>query len=188
MMAACESKDASNSTVICNKGDIILTKHNLDNTYEVRLKIKSSHTNLVPFINLDLYDLIMKLNPDILDDIKIEKLGENKAKVLYLFKPMIEGMGIATPYIYTHIQMETHDNTVMYKSHNLKYDMNDVNYKQLIDNGSILFIKIINNNEIDIVYSFSIDLDQDMPKYLENYIGVLIKRLFYRVKQHFNYI
>lgn len=188
MMATCESNDASNSTVICNKADISLTKNNSDNTYEVRLNIKSDRTNLVPFINLELYDLIMKLNPDILDDIKIEKIGENKANVLYLFKPMIEGMGIAKPYIYTHIQMEKHDNTVMYKSHNLKYNMKDANYKQLIDNGSILFIQIINNNEINIVYSFSIDLDKDMPKYLENYIGVLIKKLFYRVKRHFNNI
>ena len=47
MMTACETKDTSNSTVICNKGHISLTKNNSDNTYEVRLKIKSQHTNLV---------------------------------------------------------------------------------------------------------------------------------------------
>ena len=187
MIATCETKDTSNSIVVCNKGNIVLTKNKLDDRYEVRLNVKSN-ADLTDYINLDFYELIMKLNGDILDDIKIEKIGTNKANVLYLFKPMIEGMGIAKRFIYSQIQMEKFGNKVMFKSQNLNYDMKDENYKQLIDEGSLLFIEIVNDNELNIVYSFSIDLGEVLPKYLENYIGVLIKKLFYRVKMHFNNI
>ena len=100
----------------------------------------------------------------------------------------IDGMGIAKRFIYSQIHMEKYGNKVMFKSQNLNYNMKDENYKQLIDNGSLLFIEIVNNHELNIVYSFSIDLGEVLPKYLENYIGILIKKLFYRVKMHFNNI
>ena len=86
----------------------------------------------------------MQLNGDILDDIKLEKIGDNKGNVLYLFKPMIDGMGIAKRFIYSQIHMEKYGNKVMFKSQNLNYNMKDENYKQLIDNGSLLFIEMIN--------------------------------------------
>ena len=74
--------------------------------------------------------------------------------------------------------------------HNIQYiskPSNDkvVNFSRsepVISNFASFDINIVDDHTMDVKYLYHIDLDEQLPKSMENIAGILIKKLFWRFK------
>ena len=170
--------------LICNKHNIILSTTNKKNEYLLTFKIHNPRIYIGAFTGWKIYDLIYTLNRDILEDMKITIKENNIRTYSYLFKRFGAELGILQRCL-------TLDMTsVSSGEHNIQYiskPSNDkvVNFSRsepVISNFASFDINIVDDHTMDVKYLYHIDLDEQLPKSMENIAGILIKKLFWRFK------
>lgn len=80
---------------LCKKHKILLQKDKNSNTFYLAFESKNKHIDIPSIINFTMYELIGKLNEDVLEDIRIEKRhSDHDVEVLFLFKQFGQEVGI----------------------------------------------------------------------------------------------
>ena len=81
-----------NNTLVCDKGEMILSSYLLDNKKSYKLcfslnNINSSKINLPNLLSHNIYELLDKINPDLIEKIKIMKIyNQDSADILIVLK------------------------------------------------------------------------------------------------------
>jgi len=144
---------------------------------------KTPKLNLDELTSIKIYDLMKKLNEDIFEDILItNQKDKNEADILMLFKQFGKELGIGKKYLFVHTKKTTNDNIIHIDSNSVSKKLElSKNYEEITSNYLELVVK---NNEdyIDINYKFDMNINEDLPLYMENLIGFLMKKVFYRLK------
>ena len=82
---------------VCNKGNMLLEVDK--DTREYRLTynmIDLKRLNIEEFLSFKMYELIQRLNPDLIEDIQvIKKHSENEIDVFFKFKNIAKELGMA---------------------------------------------------------------------------------------------
>ena len=78
--------------------------------------------------------------------------------------------------------LEQDGNQIRLLSRSIKTDISVPNCQEVKSNYSNLSVDFITEHNINIKYEFNIDIEEDLPSYMENIIGFLMKKIFYRVK------
>lgn len=175
---------SANYKTVCNKHDIYLKRNKTENTYLINFMVKNENVDLPNIINFKLYDLLFQLNKDILEHVKIiEQPSSNEAHILFLFKQFGKELGIKKKYMFVKTNIEISNNTIIFHSTSMKYEGDlTKGYDMLHDNCSDLRIFINNKHDIHFIYKFNIMMKDKLPIYMENLIGLLMKKIFYRLK------
>lgn len=170
-----------NKKIICSKNDIILTK--INNDFNISFKLKYNK-NIFKFLNSKLFILIGELNKEIIEDVKVvNKISNNENDVLYVFKRFGSELGISKKHLL--IKTLFHNNN----NNNIEIIGKNININKIINNTepidchfSKLIISNINNDFININYDFNMTINEDLPIYMNNIIGILMKKIFLNLK------
>ena len=174
--------------------------------------IDSSKINLTNFLSHNIYELLDKINPDLIEKIYILKVyNDDAADILILLKHIAKEVGIKQKYIifYTKRTIDYQNNTLFFTNQDINLidenlvkqylesiDLDKNKYESILykfgtikislTNTSILELSDENNtNKIvntDFETHFQLIMKDKLPIYMENLIGLMIKKIFYNLK------
>lgn len=171
--------------LICNKYDMPLKFCEDSNLYSLDFNI-NKNLDVDKFTNLEIYNLISNINKDLIENIKIiSDLNSDEIKLLILFKRLFKNIGIPQKYLLIKITKKKTDNLVEFISEDTEDIENSckdliINADKILCNFSKLSITKL-DNKIKCNYLFNIDIKEELP-FLENYLGLLIKKISYNLK------
>ena len=171
--------------LLCDKYAVKLFNTNKRHEYSIRFNCCNDNYDLSKLLNYNLYKLLAELNPDLIEKIEIttDELNSNNKNILFMFKSPGQGLGMLNKYMHVTTHQEIYDKKIIFRSTdtNKKVEL-PKNYEKVTCNYSELTITVNSIHNIDFVYDFHIDLHEDLPKYMENLVGYMMKKLLYKLK------
>jgi hypothetical protein len=205
------------NTLVCDKGNMLLYSYLKDNTKTYKLtfsmnNIDSSKINLTNFLSHNIYELLDKINPDLIEKIHILKIyNDNEADILMILKHIAKEIGIKQKYIIFNTKR-----IIDYKNNSIFFTNKDINlinenlvkeylqsinleknkYEAILYNFGTIKISLTNTNILelsnenntnkivntDFETHFQLIIKDKLPIYMENLIGLMIKKIFYNLK------
>jgi hypothetical protein len=215
----CETSYNNENNIVCNKGNILLKSYlnqeNNKKAYNLSFNINNINPNKINFENLlnhNIYSLLEKINPELIDKIHILKVyNDDAADIIIILKNLVKDLGIKQKYIlfYTKRKIDLENNIIYYSNYDINFmdvdlayhytDMLklDKNYEPLIYYLGSIQIKIknikitdiytkineINNVDLEFDTKFQLLMEDEVPLHMQDIIGLMIKKLFYNLKQ-----
>jgi hypothetical protein len=104
--------------------------------------------------------------------------------ILFVFKRFGTEIGISQKYMHTLIERRLENDKIIFtsKSIPLSQEIPETCESVCSDNASLV-VDTNNPHDIKILYDFHMDLQEDLPIYMENISGLLMKKIFIRLKQ-----
>uniref|UniRef100_A0A6C0AYV5 Uncharacterized protein n=1 Tax=viral metagenome TaxID=1070528 RepID=A0A6C0AYV5_9ZZZZ len=175
----------SDNKIICNKNNMSLIKYLNTDTNHFCIEfdfLKKNNLDINTIINYNLFNFIGLINKDIIEKAEIvDKISEYEANTLYIFKRFGQEVGISKKYIFLNSIINYHDNFITIISKSIPYTKN-ISEKPIISPEMTLIISNINNQNVNINYNFKISIDEELPIYMQNILGILMKKIFYNFK------
>jgi hypothetical protein len=176
--------------IICNKSDIILTK-NKDNSYNLNFNIDNNNINiLLQYKSVDLLniylDFLKNSNSGIIERIIILNKKNNKITYCIIFKQFGADFGIKQKFLCVKTESNILTNCIKINSSSIKYNLNEFtelkNCEEIYSKYGNLQISKNLYDKINVTYNFDIDFNEDLPIYMENLVGLFMKKLFINFK------
>jgi hypothetical protein len=177
-------------SAICDKHNIKLTsiKEGETTSFKLRFEVKNSAYNLHNAIGFKLFHLLGELNKDIVDETYMEPYDETSSIINtgIIFKQIGKDFGITQKYIFSKIERTSiDDNCFRFVLSQIDKPISVTVPKKsesAVKSSSILDIKMNSLHHATFTYCFSIEFDEDTPIYMDNMPGMLMKKIFYRLK------
>ena len=185
-MQSVEEFENNKYQLVCNKEDMILKVNKEDNIYMLDFETKNNNFDLDKLMDFKIYDLIQKLNEDIIEKIEILKQNSNdEIELLFIFKRFGKSAGIPQKYLLLKTLRQKMNNLILFKSEDCKYEIPTMtnHVAQRMDCKFAQLTIIPYSNKLRMNYKFSINMKEDLPIYMENILGLMMKKIFYRLKQ-----
>jgi hypothetical protein len=169
--------------------------------------LNTSKVNIDTLLSTAIYDLIEKVNVELIEKIFIlDTISEYETDVCILLKHIAKEVGIKQKYVLfrTTKYLNNLNNNVTFYNKDLIYDHKDLittylksinldteKYEAMIFNFGKTHITLIDEPMLDnvdklISVKFSMDfqltIEDDLPIYMNNMIGLIFKKMFYNVK------
>jgi galactitol-specific phosphotransferase system IIB component len=209
-MSYCE-ENRFQPKLICNKGDMTLTeiKNYNYNTKSYNLaftiqNIDNAVTNVNNLTGLEIYNLLEKQNNELIEQIVILNETGNEADICILIQHIAKEIGIKQKYILfrTTKIVNNFNNSVTFYNKDLRLICEQLkedylkqlglvnsNYEALIYNYGKTQITVQKDNNECMSVKFNIDfqvtIDDDLPLYMENMVGLMFKKMFYNLKNYY---
>ena len=180
-----ESIETAQYATICNKYNMPLRFDKNSKCYTLKFNCKNSHFNFDELISFNIYNLIEKLNPDLIHKIEILKeYSKDEIDVLFIFKRVGAELGLAQKYMALHVEKKQIENNIYINSSHINYskDNFEKRLEPLICEFSEMILYNTHLSMLDLYYKFNINTNEDLPIYMENYIGLMIKKIFFNLK------
>ena len=172
---------------LIEKNGIKLTKIT-STKFNLTFDINNNNIILPSIINFDLIHLIIKLNPNIFENIESESESESETnkKINILFKDIFSDIGFPQYYISLNINKSVLDtNKIVFTSYS--YDNKLICYPNDVEllsvNNITISFEIINNHFIKINGEVTLSENQCVHSLAEKLIGNIIYNIFIRLKQ-----
>ena len=184
-----------NENKICKKHNIILKKNKEENTFSLKFNITNNNIDISKIINMDIFILFHKLNKKVIEEAKILRTNSDNTNltILYIFKQFGQELGIPKKFMKLEIKQYTENGNIFFHSKtptyietqavNDNFENNLKKCQEIKSNFSNLNITNIKTNSADFEYLFNMDINEDLPIYMENLIGVLMKKIFINIKE-----
>ena len=206
-----------NNILVCDKGNMLLHSYLKDNTKTYKLtfsmnNIDSSKINLTNLLSHNIYELLDKINPDLIEKIHILKnYNDNEADILMILKHVAKEIGIKQKYIIFNTKriIDYENNSIFFTNKDInlinenlvKEYLQSINleknkYEAILYNFGTIKISLTNTNILelssenntnkivntDFETHFQLIMKDKLPIYMENLIGLMIKKIFYNLK------
>ena len=172
--------------VICNKENMILKLNKEENIYMLDFETINKNFDLDKLMDFKIYDLIQKLNEDVIEKIEIlNQNRDNEIELLFIFKRFGKSAGIPQKYLVLKTQRQKMDNLILFKSEDSKLNieaMNNHTAQRMTCKFAQLTI-IPFQKKLRMNYKFNIDIKEELPIYMENILGLMMKKIFFRLKK-----
>jgi uncharacterized protein YkvS len=156
------------------------------NQYKLNFSMENNNIILSKIIDFNLIKLIYDLNGDIYERVNIEKLNENQVIATLLMKNLFEDLGLPQRFTYIHIHRTIEDDKIMFTSKSIKGCRPEGVPKEAeimaIEDMNIT-CNIITNHKVTISLNIIFDADFNIPSFVEKIVGVIVGKIFKRVKQ-----
>lgn len=186
-----------NFKTICFKEKMHLKRDKNNNIYLLQFYAENSKVNLYTMINLDIYNLMFTLNKDNFEKIEIhdgisssssyrdKNKNINEVNVLFLFKPFAADLGIKPKYMYVRVTEVCESNKKTYTCVDIDYPNPEElkKYDKVVNTISSMVVNFESYNKINISYIFKLELSHSLPIYMENMMGLIMKKVFLNLKQ-----
>ena len=164
----------------------VLMTHNKEKK-EINLKLYIENKNIdIHILNdFNIYKILGKLNDSLLENVLFKEKTKHNSKILFLFKPINKDLGIGPKYMYLNARkVETKNNIKIICENEILNDIenNYHNYKPIMCNLSIINIEFINKHKAQINTLFQININEELPIYMENLPATMMKKIFYNLK------
>jgi hypothetical protein len=171
---------------VCTKEQVYLKREKSCNIFLLQFNLENKKKNLHDIINLNMYDLLFNLNKANFEKIEIKKwISANEIEVLFLFKPFGKELGIKPKYMYIRTIANITNEKHIYTSVDIDYPYAEElqNYEKVKNIISTMIINFESNHKININYIFKFELAHTLPIYMENILGLIMKKMFLHLKQ-----
>ena len=171
---------------VCTKEQVYLKREKSCNIFLLQFNLENKNKNLHDIINLNMYDLLFNLNKANFEKIEIKKwISPNEIEVLFLFKPFGKELGIKPKYMYIRTIANITNEKHIYTSVDIDYPYAEElqNYEKVKNIISTMIINFESNHKININYIFKFELAHTLPIYMENILGLIMKKMFLHLKQ-----
>ena len=171
---------------VCTKEQVYLKREKSCNIFLLQFNLENKKKNLHDIINLNMYDLLFNLNKANFEKIEIKKwISPNEIEVLFLFKPFGKELGIKPKYMYIRTIANITNEKHIYTSVDIDYPYTEEvqNYEKVKNIISTMIINFESNHKININYIFKFELAHTLPIYMENILGLIMKKMFLHLKQ-----
>ena len=180
------------TTTITPPSNILLNKHGLvcckegAHEYSITYIIKNNNIVLSSILNFDLIELIYRLNPDIYEDVHLDKLNDNEATVVVIFKHLFEDLGLPQTYSYLHIVKTTENDKLIFTTQSICSERPSrvpINAMRAPLHKVSTECTIIHPHEVHFKQYIFLNPKFNLPPFLEKIIVTIISKLFRRIKQ-----
>jgi len=182
---------------ICFKEKMHLKREKNNNIYLLQFLAENKSVNMYNIINLEIYNLMFTLNKDNFEKIEMHSMESttlssgtenkniNEVNVLFLFKPFASDLGIKPKYMYVRVKEVCEPNKKTYNCVDVDYPNPEElkNYDKIINTISSMVVNFESYHKINISYIFKLDLSHSLPIYMENIMGLIMKKVFLNLKQ-----
>lgn len=156
------------------------------NCYKLNFSMENNNIILSKIIDFNLIKLIYDLNADIYENVFIEKINENEVIATMLMKHLFEDIGLPQRFSYTHINKFVEDNKITFLSNSIKssrpHGVPADSELMAIENMTII-CDIITSHKVNFSLNIIFEQDVTVPSFLEKVVGVIVGKIFKRVKQ-----
>ena len=174
-----------NYQIVCNKQNMPLKLDKVNNNYLLDLEIKNNNYDLNKLMDFQIYNLIQTVNPDIIENIEIvSQPSPDEIEVLFLFKRFGKSAGIPQKYLFLKTTRQKNNNFILFSSSdsiNIPPNMSN-HVAQKMDCKFFQLTVLPFQEKIRLNFIFNIDVKEDLPIYMENMIGLMMKKIFYNLK------
>ena len=174
-----------NIVKICSKCDVLLERNKLNNDFIVSFIIKNDNVSLNHIADYSFFKILSDINDDVLEEvvINVDEINDKYSEMFFLFKPVAKEFGILSKCMSLKTVKEECDNHITFESKNFDYIPDSMrHYDKITCNNSKLDIEIINEHLLHVKYSFNIDIHEELPFYMQNLIGMLMKKILLKSK------
>lgn len=178
----------NNTKIISEKNGMKLVRTN--NQFIFSCVIENKNIYLDKIINFDLIKAIFDINGDIYEKVIMSKLDENNAEYVLIMKHFFADIGL--PQRYYHFIMKKkinlEENTIIFNSDTIcdrKPEYIDKKIEFLPIDKMICECKFTSQERNKMMFSALILFDNKLsiPEYVEKVVGVIVNKIFMRVKQ-----
>jgi hypothetical protein len=178
------NENNSSQSIILFEKDGLVFKKIKDKHYNLSFVISNNNIILFKIIDFPLMKLIYELNPDVYEKINLERINEDEANLILVMKHFFEDLGLPQRYIFIHINKIIYENSVLFESVSIKDyrpdivgDCEQMAIKKMTTICGCSTPHIMNFN-IDVIFE---DYTK-IPPFVEKMIGMIINKIFMRVK------
>lgn len=173
------------SKIIYEKDGMIFTKID-DKKYCLTFSMENKNILIANIIDFNLFKLIYELNGDIYERVDLQKLNENQALVTLLIRHLFEDLGLPQKYSYLHMTKTVNNHQIIFRSQSIHSERPE----GVPDEAELMAMKE-NIGVCDIVtphkmnFSFTVQFEDyvEIPQFAEKMVGILLNKIFKRVKQ-----
>jgi len=174
--------------LVCDKEDMTLKRNDDNNAFTLAFTVRNNNISLRNIINFKIYELMFALNKDVIEKIDtINMRDDGSIDVLFIFKRFGSELGMAQKYMLLNTKREELNDEIRIVSESIRHDKGTITdavsgCEVVTSEYANLSVKLYSEHEADVCYSFHMDLDDDLPTYMENIVGMLMKKIFFRLK------
>ena len=170
-----------------NGVNLYMLKENEKAKFRLSFQLSNPNYDLNKAIGFKLFALMAELNKDVIEKVVLTPYDETTTEVDMglLFCRFGADFGLAQKYIYSHSSMKKNDNKTTIVSVQTKKPVNFVvpeRTEPAIGSSSILELQLYTKHTGTVVYDFILDLEDDVPIYMEKMPGKLMHKVFSRLK------
>ena len=181
---------------IDDKQNMLLEYNKDTNIYSLLFDVTNKNNkNVNLLLDNSIYNLLKQLNPEIIYDVDTIITENNENIILFIFTEIGKELGLKQKYMFLHNIKEHKENTIFFNTKSIT--KNELIKTQLLSNNLLnkvnslqeveckfanLTITFKENNIFNLHYLFNINLNENLPKHLENMIGLLMKKVFLNLK------
>ena len=162
-----------------------------DNAFNLLFDVENSKLALPSLISFDLVKLIYDLNSDIYVSNNLQKIpAKNAAIITLLMKHFFEDLGLPQRYSHIYMTQETKENQIVFNGCSIH---NDSKPHGIPEEAELMPIKymvitcdIITHHKVDFNCSIVFEEYLKIPPFAEKLIGIMLHKIFTRVKKFIN--
>jgi hypothetical protein len=156
------------------------------NHYKLNFSMENKNIMISKIIDFNLIKLIYDLNSDIYEKVHIETLNENQVVTTLLIKHLFEDLGLPQRFSYNHISKFVEERRITFLSKSIKSQRpegvpNDAELMAIED--MTIICDIITNHKAVFSLNILFDSELNVPAFVEKIVGVIVGKIFKRVKQ-----
>lgn len=176
--------------IICDKDDIVLKYYDdydeysdVDEYFTIDFQlINKLNLNMKDIINYKLFNLVGIINKDIIEKSEIVNfISDKEIDILYIFKRFGADLGISKKYSFFKTIIEYNNDQIIITSKSIPY-LENINAEPIICRDTKLYVNNLDKLQIDIHYKFNINIEEELPVYMKNILGILMKKIFKNFK------
>lgn len=166
-----------------------LRRNKENNIFSLEFNAANDHYNVQSMVHFGLYNLLYELNKDVMEKLEIvNQTSANEIDVLYVFKKFNSDIPMKRKYMYLNTvhQVSADGTEIVFTSKSIPYPMHDsmvrADYELISTPLSILKFNAVTPHMLQVAHMFKMNVDDDLPVYMENMLGVVMKKMFYKLK------
>jgi hypothetical protein len=156
------------------------------NKFNLTFDLNNNNIFVSSIINFDLIQLICKLNPNVIENIIINKETETNVKINMLLKDLFSDLGLPHYYLALNINQTNQDtNKIVFncRSFHDKLDLYSEDVELLPIQNIDISCDIENKHNVKINCIIDLIDNHGIPSFFEKMIGNIIYNIFNRLKQ-----
>ena len=173
--------------ILFNKEDLQFSRIETNN-YKLMFSMENSNIILSKIINFELIQMIYSLNPDVYEKVELEKNGnDTEAVITLVMKHFFEDLGLVQRFSFLRIKKIIEENRILFVGQSIKsYRPSGIPEKSelmSLENMTVV-CDIITPHKIQFSINILFDKSMNIPTFVEKVVGVILFKIFKRVK-HF---
>ena len=173
------------SEILLIEKDVFKFSRETKNHYKMEFSMENKKFNLTKLIDFNLIKLIYDLNNDIYLKVNLETLNENEAIVTLLMKHFFEDLGLPQKFSYVHMRRFVEEKRIWFESSSIK----NIRPEGMPEEAELMAIQqliticdIITPHNIKFSLNIIFDPITNIPSFAEKLVGLILNKIFKRVK------